>query len=229
MAEPASNIEFVGKINEQALHHGKPSDKRLEWIEVVEAIVLAVVAVATAWSGFQATRWDALSARHYSLAARTTVLAEEKRTLAGQDRLYDITTFNAWAAAKTAGNERLADYFKRRFRPEYTKAFDAWDKLDPFNNPSAPAGAIFMPEYVNANSEASARLANEATEHFNAGVLARETGDQYIKITVFLATVLLLTAVSQRFKVLGPRLLVVTIAFILLAISTYFILTYPRL
>ncbi len=92
---------------------------------MVEALVLAIVAVATAWSGYQASRWDALSAQNYNLASRATVMSQEKATLAGQDRLYDITTFNAWAAAQVAGNDKLAAFYQRRFRPEYAIAFSA--------------------------------------------------------------------------------------------------------
>lgn len=46
----------------------------------------------------------------------------------------------------------------------------------------------------------------------------RKTGDPYVKVTVFLAAVLL-TALSQRFPPLDPRIAVVTVAFALLVIS----------
>ena len=59
-------------------------------------------------------------------------------------------------------------------------------------------------------------------------VTMRENGDQYVRITVFLATVLLLTALSQRFDILGPRVAVVAVAFVLLVLSAYWILTFPR-
>ena len=195
---------------------------------MIEALVLAIVAVATAWSGYQAAKWDALSAQHYNLAARTTVMSQEKATLAGQDRLYDITTFNAWVAARMASNDKLAAYYQRRFRPEYAVAFAAWWKLDPLNNSSAPAGPIFMPEYLNANSQASATLAEHAKSYFEKAVAMRENGDEYVRITVFLATVLLLTVLSQRFHIFGPRVAVVVVAFVLLVLSAYWILTFPR-
>jgi hypothetical protein len=184
--------------------------------------------VATAWSGYQAAKWDALSAQHYNLAARTTVMSQENATLAGQDRLYDITTFNAWVAARMANDDKLAAYYQRRFRPEYAVAFAAWSKLDPLNNPSAPPGPIFMAEYVNANGQASATLAERARNYFEKAVSMRENGDEYVRITVFLATVLLLTALSQRFDIFGPRVAVVAVAFVLLVLSAYWILTFPR-
>ena len=51
--------------------------------------VIAIVALATAWSGYQAARWGALSAKNYALATRTSVRGQVRATLAGQDRLYD--------------------------------------------------------------------------------------------------------------------------------------------
>src|ERR1700722_7043263 len=228
MVESTSNVEFAHKVIEHAHYRQSPAESRTKWVEIAEAIVLAIVATSTAWSGYQAAKWDALSAQNYNLASRTTVLSQEKATLAGQDRLYDITTFNGWVFAKWSGNERLAAYFQRRFRPEYATAFAAWQAFDPFNNQSAPVGPIFMPEYTDANSQESADLAQEAKTYYENAVSTRETGDKYVGVTVFLATVLLLTALSQRFEILGARVAVVSVACALLIISTYWVLTYPR-
>jgi hypothetical protein len=228
MAEATSNVEFAHRVHEQGHHHGPPPDRRAVWVGIAEAIVLSVVAVATAWSGYQAARWEAASAKEYALVSVITALSQQKATLAGQDRLYDIVTFNGWMAAKTMNNEKLTAIYQRRFRPEYAVAFAAWEKLDPFNNPSAPPGPVFMPQYTSSNAQESARLAEEANKHFEAGVSTRETGDSYVKVTVFLATVLLLTALSQRFEILGPRVAVVAVAFVLLIVSTYLIMVLPR-
>lgn len=228
MPEQISNVEFAHKINEQGHHHGAAGDRSARWIELAEAIVLAVVAVATAWSGYQATKWDALSQQNYSLALRTTVMAQEKATLAGQDRLYDIVTFNGWIAAENAGNKKLAAVYEHRFRPEYAVAFMAWQKLDPLKNLSAPPGPIFMAQYTNASAQESRKLVEETKAYFEKAVNTRETGDHYVKITVSLATVLLLTALGQRFEMFGPRIVVLCIAFTLLIISTFWIVTFPR-
>jgi hypothetical protein len=190
--------------------------------------VLSIVAVATAWSGYQAARWDAASTIQYTKATNATVQSQVNATLAGQDRLYDIVTFNGWVAARMAGNKKLAEFYERRFRPEYATAFTAWQKLDPFSNPSAPAGPIFMTEYANAHAEESTRLSEQAKGYFDGGVSRRETGDHYVKVTVFLATVLLLTALSQRFEMLGARVAVLTVAFLLLLISGYWLLKLPH-
>ena len=67
MAEITSNVEFAHRIHEQGHSHGDgPLSRRREWLEIFEAIVLAAVAVLTAWSGYQAARWDAKSSAAYS-------------------------------------------------------------------------------------------------------------------------------------------------------------------
>jgi len=228
MSEAISNIEIAHKIHEQGHHHGAPPDSRALWAEIAEAILLAVVAVATAWSGYEAAKWGALSDQNYTLASRTTVMSQQKATLAGQDRLYDIITFNGWALGRTAGNEKLTAFYERRFRPEYAIAFEAWKALDPLHNSTAPPGPIFMPEYKNANANESVSLAEQANDYFAKGVATRETGDEYVKVTVFLATVLLLTAISQRFSIFGPRVAVLAVAFVLLAVSAFWIIHLPR-
>jgi hypothetical protein len=209
-------------------HHRTRSKTHGAWLGFAEAAVLAIVAVATAWSGYQASRWQGASTTNYALYERYTVLAQEKSTLAGQDRLYDIVTFNGWVAAKVAGREALAAFYQRRFRHEYAVAFAAWQRLDPFHNRNVPPGPIFMPQYKNANAIAANRLNGVAERYFNDGVARSETSDDYVRVTVFLATVLFLTALSQRFELAGPRLVIVAIAAILLTISTYELVMLPR-
>ena len=229
MSENTSNVEFAHRIDEtHEHHHTQTASPWARWVSVTEAVVLSIVAVATAWSGYQAARWDAASTREYSKATSTTVRSQVNATLAGQDRLYDIVTFNGWIAARTAHKNELAKIYERRFRPEYAKALTAWQKLDPFNNPSAPPGPVFMPEYANAHSEESARLAETAKGYFDAGVSKRETGAAYVRFTVLLATVVLLTALSQRFELLGARVAVLSVAFLLLLMSGYWLLELRR-
>jgi len=228
MPESTSNVEFAHRIHEQG-HHGGPHG-RAEWLELGEAIVLAAVAVLTAWSGYQAARWDARSAAFYAKASSTAAAAaaQEQHTLAGQDHLYDIWTFNSWMAAKSGRDEALAGIFEKRFRPEYAMAYAAWIRTDPFHNPNAAPGPSFMPEYKSARLEKARTLSEEAKAQYENGVHSRETGDEYVRITVVLATVLLLTALSQRFKIHVARVGLVAVAFVMLIVAVYWIATFPR-
>ena len=227
MAESTSNIEMAHKIHEHG--HGPHGGGRAEWIEIIEAVLLAIVAVATAWSGYQASVWDAHSAQAYAHSASVRVESQEKLTLAGQQQLYDVSNFEAWLGAKLDARPKLADFYERRFRPEYKPAFDAWVALDPFtNSETVPAGPALMPQYRSKATEESEVLAKESEKLFEEAVHDGETADDYVRITVFLATVLLLTALSQRFKMRGPRLAVIGVAGVLLVACSYWLATLPR-
>ena len=148
---------------------GDTSQARFEAIEIIEALILALVAVATAWSGYQAAKWAGKRAEKYAQASRLRVTAEGLATLAGQERIYDSDTFNSWLAAKLDGKEEAAEFFERRFRDEYRPAFAAWMSTDPFNNAQAPPGPIFMPEYHNAKHEQFLGLNKQAAEMADRG------------------------------------------------------------
>jgi hypothetical protein len=122
---PESAVSVVEKLSERSDHALFLRSRTEEVIEIIETVVLALVTVATAWSGCQAARWDGLRARLYAESGRVKVGVEELNTLAGQERI----------AAKVGGTQRRAAMFESRYRDEYRKAFTAWLNADPFNNP----------------------------------------------------------------------------------------------
>ena len=138
-------------------------ERNERWFEVAAGIVLAVVAVATAWSGYQAARWDGVQAQHYTQASAKRVESTRASTLAGQHTLYDLTLFNQWLDAHAAETTQLVKMYERRFRPEFRPAFVAWLATDPFSNPNAPSGPQYMPEYRVKEEEEAKKLETEAT------------------------------------------------------------------
>ena len=217
-------IRKLNQVRENVL----PSQSRFEAIEIIEALILALVAVATAWSGYQAAEWAGKRAELYAKANRLRVTAEGLATLAGQERIYDSDTFNSWLAAKLDNKQQAAEFFERRFRDEYRPAFTAWLKTDPFNNAHAPPGPIFMPEYHDAKHEQFLGLSKEASAVAEQGTKSGETGDQYVRITVFLATVLLITAIGQRFHFKLVRIVFMILAWVLLCLPLWQLLMLPR-
>ncbi len=156
MLESVGPLGYVIRKLNQVRDNGPSSQSRFEAIEILEAFILALVAVATAWSGYQAAEWAGRRAENYAQASRLRVTAEGLATLAGQERIYDSDTFNSWLVAKLNRQEEAAEFFERRFRDEYRPAFAAWMGTDPFKNAQAPPGPIFMPEYHNAIHAANA-------------------------------------------------------------------------
>ena len=117
---------------------------------------------------------------------------------------------------------------EKRILPEFKPAFEAWKRTDPIHNPNAPASPQLMAEYKSAKSEWAEKLTRRASDVFEKGNEARQRSDEYVRVTVILATVLLLIAVSQRFKVRYVRLAMLAFAALLLCLPMYLLLRLPR-
>jgi hypothetical protein len=226
MSEGAgTNVEVAMHLSEQK--HSSRSE-RFEILEILEAILLAVVAIGTAWSGYQAALWTGHQAEFYSQAGRLRVEAEGAASYANQERLYNALTVVEWLKVQAHNDKKLIDVFERRLLPEFRPAFQAWKKTDPLNNPNAPAGPQLMAEFRSLRAEAAATLNSQATEKFEQGRQATEFSDQYVRGTVTLATVLLLIAISQRFRTRGVRIGMIATAILLLCFPIHHLLTLPR-
>ena len=237
MPEHSSNLEIAQHIGGESRAsvddpNGRREDqaswRREEILEIAQAVLLALVAIATAFSGYQAARWDSSSAQLYGESSRLRTMAVQHQTTAGQLYLYDTTTFDFWLDATVRGETQLASIYEARFRPEFRVAFDAWIALNPLNNPGTPPGPSFMPQYHVSEAALASTLSARASSAFDMASAARDSGDDYVRITVFLAAVLFLVAVSQRFRIFSVRVGVLALALVLLSFSGYELLTYPH-
>jgi hypothetical protein len=232
MSEHSANVEIAHRIHEDASESGEsgqqPSRRREEILEIAQAVLLALVAIATAFSGYQAAKWDSTSAQLYGQSSRLRSMAAQAETTAGQLYLYDTTTFNFWLNATANGQVQLAGVYQSRFRPEFRVAFDAWIALNPLQNPGTPPGPSFMPQYHVSQAERAATLDTSASSAFDAASAARDDGDEYVRVTVFLAAVLFLVAVSQRFRIVRIRIGVLVVALLFLGYSLFTLASLPH-
>jgi hypothetical protein len=219
------NIDVAHHLSE---HRKSSTSVGHEILEIIEAVVLAVVAISTAWTGYQAALWTGHQSELYGLASRHRVQAEAATITANQERLYNAATVAEWLKAEAQGQTKLAELFERRLLPDFRPAFEAWKKMDPINNPAAPANPESMTDFHSPKTEEAARLNQQATETFEQGNVARQHSDEYVRVTVTLATVLLLMAISQRFKVHAIRVGLAIVATLLLCFPLYRIFTLPR-
>jgi hypothetical protein len=230
MPEGNVNAEIANHLREHGEYAAdQPSKRRIETIEILEAILLAIVAIVTALSGYQAARWDGESAREYATSSRLRTESTETHLSANEMLLYNAGNLTAWLQAYDGGDQSLQNLLERRFTPEYKLAFDAWVAIDGMNDPSAPPGPRYMPEYEDPLAEKATELGKEASHAFDLGVEYRENGERYVRITVLLAAVLFLIAIGQRFKVRGVRYSVNIVAGIFLVYCLYLFAVYPHL
>jgi hypothetical protein len=203
-------------------------EERLDrWTEIVLAIMLGLVTVATAWSGYQSARWGGVQSTLYSQAGALRTESTRASTQAGQLSQIDIGLFADWINAYAQDNQPLADFYRARFRDEFKPAFEAWLATDPVNNPDAPPSPFAMPEYQVSVAVEADRLEEEASRTFDEGRAANQQSDDYILNAVILASVLFLSGIASRFDWLPVRIAIVVAALALLAIGVFNLLTYP--
>jgi hypothetical protein len=222
------NVEVAHKLSE----HETSGAHRGRWHELLEAVevaILAVVAVATAWSGLQAAKWDGRQSLLYGNASSYRFQADAASTLAGLQLSADASMFTGWLQARAAGDTQLQASYVRRFTPDYRDAYEAWLKTDPFVNPTAPPGPAAMPSYHNPNQDKANQLNALAAATFDEGTAARDNADKYVRDTVLFASVLFLVAIAQRFKAHRARVAIGVIAFGLLIFVAVSLIQLPRL
>src|SRR5215475_12686118 len=108
---------------------GEPHDQHLEKrnrrLSILEAVLLAIVALFAAYSGYASAKWSTES--RLDLAQANTARTEASRANldAIATRNFDSSTFGAWFTAFDADDQHAMDIAARRFRPEFKVAFDA--------------------------------------------------------------------------------------------------------
>jgi hypothetical protein len=227
--EGLSASEVGNKIGEHAKRTGKHGDgghhERL--ISIAEAVLLSVVTLVAAWSGYSAAKWSTESSLKLAKASVTHTMAARFFQEALIYRAADATTFNAWFTAYIAGNEDGMRVAQKRFRPEYEVAFVAWLATHPFTNPHAPPGPQSMPQYKPTGEAQSHGLDTRADAYYEQGKKAAETGDDYIRVTVILASVLFLVGISTQFPLRGVRYGLIAVGVALLCFAGEQILALP--
>jgi len=220
--EGLSAAEVGKEIAEHKEHgeHGAHDDGRHErWLSIIEAVVLSVVALLAAYSGFAAAKWSTESSVTLAHASALRTKSNTADVEAIVTRTLDSVSFNAWFTAFVAGNKRAEQLAVNRLRPGYRPAFDAWLATDPAHNPNSPPGPSYMPQYVVPQQAQANKLTAQADEEFTTGSDAGGTADKYVRDTVFLATVLFLIGISGHVKLHQARYGLVGIGVILLAFS----------
>jgi hypothetical protein len=196
-------------------------------LELAAVLLLSLTTLATAWSGYQAARWSGEQSQLYARASATRIKSQQQSTAAGQRRIDDLLYFNEWLDARQSGDARLAALYRRRFRPAFVPAFDAWIAQRPFTNPKAIAGPLYMPQYRPVELARARRLDDSADDLYQGGTQAKANDDHYILSTVFFAAVLFFAGISLRLDWRPLRILVLGLAGMMLLAGTTFVLTLP--
>jgi hypothetical protein len=216
----------MGEHEQHAAAHGDDGH-RDQWVSLVEAVLLSLVAVLAAYSGYAAAKWGTESSVTLATASAQRTKANRADLEGLATRTLDSASFNAWFTAFIADDANAQRLAARRMRPGYRPAFNAWLATDPEHNPKAPPGPAYMPQYIIPQEAAAKGFDARADAAFSKGAAAGATADKYIRETVFLATVLFLVGISGQFRVRPARLGLVGFGTLLLAFAVIELLGLP--
>ena len=217
----------IGEHHKETEPEARAVNRHDRLLSITEALLLSVVAVLAAFSGFAAAKWSTESSVTLAKASADRTKANRADLEGLQLRTLDSVSFNAWFSAFVAGDtvaERLAE---RRLRPGYRPAFHAWLATDPAHNPNAPPGPSYMPEYVIPQEAAAKAYDAQADADFAKGSKAGATSDEYVRDTVYLATVLFLVGISGHFPLRQGRYALIGVGAFFLLFAVLQLLSLP--
>ena len=169
---------------------------------MLATVLLALAAVATAWSSYQASRWNGEQAKAFGRGNAARLESIRASGLADAQSQVDVATFTQWVNAFALGQTELADFYFRRFRAEFKPAVNAWIATRPRQNPDAPLTPFAMPQYELAARDEADSLQADA-EAFAAQARTNvQRATNYVLGVVLFAVALFFAGMSTK---LGTR------------------------
>ena len=198
-----------------------------DWIEVAATVLLAVAAVATAWSSYQSTRWNGEQAKAAASVNKTRIEAARASDLANAQQQIDVATFIQWVDSYARGETELVNFYRQRFRPEFKPAFEAWIATKPLVTEGAPQTPFVMPQYRLA-ARAEAERLDQKAEVLSAQVRRNiQRASNYVLGVVLFAVALFFAGMSTKLTARGLREAMLVVGYIIFLGTAIWIATSP--
>jgi len=198
-----------------------------DWVEIVATLLLALAAVATAWSSYQASRWNGEQAKASGRTNGIRIEAARAAGLAAAQTQVDVATFVQWVNAERSKDEALADFYRDRFRKEFRPAFAAWEATRPVENPDAPPTPFAMPEYRLATTAEAERLDQAAAVASAAVSTNIQHATNYVLGVVLFSVSLFFAGMSTKLQTPVPRKSLLVLGCLLFLGTVSWIATFP--
>jgi hypothetical protein len=196
-------------------------------LEIGSAVLLSVATLATAWSGYQASRWNGEASKATARANASRVESTRASGLANRNAQVDIALFTQWVDAYARQETMLADFYRKRFRAEFKPAFEAWVATRPLRNPQAPLSPFAMPQYVlAAETEADALETAAGASAAEARGNIQRAQNYVLAVTLFAAS-LFFAGISTKLTRPGPRAAVLGLGFLVFVATLVWVASLP--
>lgn len=198
-----------------------------ERLDVVAAVLLAFATVATAWSGYQASRWNGEQAKAAGRTSAIRIDAARAQSLAQAQTQIDVATFSSWADAYAHKDRLLADFYFKRFRKEFKPSVQAWIATRPLRNPDAPLTPFVMPEYKLQARQDAERL--DAAAELSAADVQRDIqrSSNYVLAVVLFAASLFFAGMAAKLPSPRVRQGLLAIGLVIFVGTVVWLATFP--
>lgn len=230
MGESLSPVEVAHEAHRHREHgsaHGQPAG-HLRIVQVTEAVLLAVITVMAAWSGFAAAAYGTESRVAFAESANFKTDADAKAIESNEVQNFDEFAFFAWLQTYATGDSSAIAFAEQRFEPDLEVAFRAWMETNPQTNLSAPATPFEMAEYQRPLLEESKALQIKASESADEGVVQGILSDKYIRLTVLLAGVLFIIGIGSTFSMVSLRYGLISVGLVLMVVAAINLIGLPQ-
>ena len=194
-------------------------ERRDRLVSIAEAVLLSIVALMAAWSGYAAAKWSTES--RVGLAEASTARTQGKPGESSSDRASELRLLDLRGVVRRlhrpqqAGDGPRGASLPARL-PGRVRRLARDEARDESQCASGPDLHAAVPT---AGDRKGRALDTQADEAFASGASAGETSDKYVRTTVFLASVLFLVGISTRFPLRGVRYALVALGAVLLVVS----------
>jgi len=195
--------------------------------ELVATLLLAVATVATAWSGYQSTRWNGEQSKAAARANALRIDSAKAAGLANTQTEVDVASFTQWINAYAQNQTQLTAFYFKCFRKEFRPAVNAWVATKPLKNPDAPLTPFAMPQYkLDARAE-SDKLDAEAELYAAQARRNIQRASNYILGVVLFASALFFAGMSTKLTSPKLRVAMLSIGSAVFLLTALWIATSP--
>jgi hypothetical protein len=193
---------------------------------MIAVLLLGVATIGTAWSGYQASRWNQAQSDIAREASDLRVESNRQFGLATQTILYDANLVTQYAKAVSDGDTELQDFMRSTlFRTDFLPVLERWQVAVRAGQtpPRLLEDHDYIDEQLGPYQETQAKAEAKDVEAKDAG----QNGDDYVLLTLLLAAALFFAGVTTSFKLQLARLVLLALAAVLLAYCISQIATLP--
>lgn len=196
-------------------------------LDIAATVLLASAAIATAWATYQSSVWRGNQAKAQSGSIAARVESTRQAAVANRQSEIDVALFIQWVDAFAREDAELADFYRERFRAEFTPAFDAWIATNPRENPNAPKSPFAMPEYRLEATAKAEKLEEQAAQLGRDVQRDIERADSYMLAVVLFAIALFFAALSTKLASRDMRLALLGLGYVLFVGTAVWLATQP--